>query len=124
MIEAHGISFTAEAKVDASDQPGSLLWVNLFRIYKEALTNIIKHAHAKSVAVILQISNGKLTLDVRDDGIGWNGQTTSGRGLAFMQKRAKDLGGAVTVSAGDAGTQVSLEIPLPLGRFQVISEEQ
>jgi PAS domain S-box-containing protein len=122
MIEAHGISFTAESKVAASDQPGSLLWVNLFRIYKEALTNIIKHAHAKSVTVILQISNGKLTLDVRDDGVGWNGQTTSGRGLAIMQKRAKDLGGAVTVSAGNAGTRVSLEIPLPTKRFPATSD--
>jgi PAS domain S-box-containing protein len=124
MIEAHGIRFTAEAKVDASGQPGSLLWVNLFRIYKEALTNIIKHAHAKSVMVILQISKDKLTLEVLDDGIGWNEQTTSGRGLSIMQKRAKDLGGALTVGSGSAGARVSLVIPFPPGRSQITSEER
>lgn len=124
MVEAHGISFKAEAKIDASGQPGSLLWVNLFRIYKEALTNVIKHAHAKSVEVILQISKDKLTLEVQDDGIGWNEQTTSGRGHSIMQKRAKDLGGAVTVSSGSAGARVGLEIPLPQRRSQITSKER
>jgi PAS domain S-box-containing protein len=122
MIEAHGKSFIVEAKVDASDQPGSLLWVNLLRIYKEALINIIKHSHAKSVIVALYISNDKLTMEVRDDGIGWSGQTTSGRGLSIMQKRASDLGGVVTVSASGTGTRVSLEVPFPPRRSPVKSE--
>jgi PAS domain S-box-containing protein len=112
MIEAHGMDFTAEIKVDAPEQPERLLWVNLFRVYKEALTNIIKHACAKSVAVALYISNGKLTLEVCDDGIGLSGQATSGRGLSIMQKRAKKLGGSITVRADSEGTRVSLEIPL------------
>jgi PAS domain S-box-containing protein len=112
MIEAHGMNFAAEIKVDAPEQPGRLLWVNLFRIYKEALTNIIKHAGAKSVAVTLSASNVKLILEVWDDGIGWSGQKASGRGLSIMQKRAKNLGGSLTVRGGTAGTHVSLEVPL------------
>ncbi len=116
MIEAHGMNFKAEVKVDAPDQPGSLLWVNLFRIYKEALTNIIKHACAKSVTVTLYVINGKLTLEVWDDGIGWSGQPTSGRGLSIMHKRANSLGGCITVRSDGQGTRVNLEIPLPPGR--------
>ncbi len=112
LIESHGISFAAEAKVDSSYEPGSLLCVNLIRIYKEALTNIIKHSRAKSVAVTIQILNDKLILEVQDDGIGWSGQPISGRGLSIMQKRAKDLQGTVTVGASNKGTRVSIEIPL------------
>jgi len=122
MIETHGMSFTAETKIDSSDQPGGLLWVNLFRIYKEALTNIIKHAHAKSVMVTLHILKNKLTLEVQDDGIGWKDQTVSGRGHSIMQKRAKDLRGTLTVSTGSAGTRVSLEVPLPTGCPPVMPE--
>ncbi len=57
-------------------------------------------------------------MEVRDDGIGWSGQTTSGRGLSIMQKRAKDLGGTVTISAGRTGRRVGLEIPLPPACYQ------
>jgi PAS domain S-box-containing protein len=124
MIEAHGMSFTAEAEVGASGQPGSLLWVNLFRIYKEALTNIIKHSHAKSVTVTLRNTDDKLTLDVWDDGVGWSGHAKSGRGLAIMQKRAKDLGGAVTVTTGSAGTRVSLAVLLSLGKSPATFEQR
>jgi PAS domain S-box-containing protein len=122
IIEAHGMRFTADVKVDASDEPGSLLWVNLFRIYKEALTNIIKHAHAKSVSVNLFISNDKLTLVVEDDGIGWSGQASFGRGLSIMQKRANNVGGTVTVRARNPGTRLSLEIPLPPRRSPETSD--
>jgi len=124
MIEAHGISFTAEAKVEAADQPGSLLWVNLFRIYKEALTNIIKHAHAKSVTATLYILSDRLTMEIQDDGIGWRGEAKSGRGLSIMRKRAKDLGGTITVNTGTTGTRIILKIPFPPGRFPATSKEQ
>jgi len=63
-------------------------------------------------------------MEVRDDGIGWSGQTTSGRGLSIMQKRAKDLGGTATICAGRTGTRVSLEIPLPPACSPVTSDVQ
>jgi PAS domain S-box-containing protein len=112
MIESHGMIFKVEAKVDSSYEPGNRLCVNLIRIYKEALTNVIKHSYAKSVAVTIQILNDKLTLEVQDDGIGWSGQPISGRGLSIMKKRAKELEGTVTISAGNTGTRVGLKIPL------------
>jgi PAS domain S-box-containing protein len=114
MIEPHHMAFTLEASVgDAEGQPGSLLWVNLFRIYKESLTNIIKHSQAGSVAVTLKVDEKNLQLIVQDDGIGWNETQRYGRGLSNMKKRAEDLEGRVALSSVK-GVRMSLEVPLAL----------
>ncbi len=113
MVEPHGIRFEIETAVDDIPvQPGSLLWVNLLRIYKEALTNAIKHAQARSIAVTLNVGNQGLVLHVKDDGIGWDGTTKCGRGSSFMKKRAEEVSGAVTVAVLEKGTQVSVRIPI------------
>jgi PAS domain S-box-containing protein len=113
MTEPHSMAFTLEASIaDIEGRPGSLLWVNLFRIYKEALTNIIKHSRACSVDVTLKVDESRLQLTVQDDGIGWDEFRKSGRGLSNMKKRAEELGGGVTVSA-EKGVRVSLNVPLP-----------
>ena len=113
MVEPHGIRFTIETAVeDISVQPGSLLWVNLLRIYKEALTNVIKHAQARSIAVTLNVNGHGLVLHVQDDGIGWDGNTKCGRGLSIMKKRAAEIRGTVIVAALEKGTQVSVGIPI------------
>lgn len=114
MLEPHSVAFLIETSVDAAQgQPGSLLWVNLFKIYKETLTNIIKHSQAGSVTVTLKVGGQGLLLTVQDDGSGWDDSRSSGRGLSNMKKRAREVGGLVTVSAGK-GTQIGLAIPLPV----------
>jgi signal transduction histidine kinase len=115
MVEPHGISFIAETSVDdVQDQPGSLLWIDLIRIYKEALTNVIKHSQARSVAISLKVTSKKLLLSIQDDGIGWSEAPDHGRGLPNMKKRAHEVGGTVTASATEKGAEVKLEIPLPV----------
>ncbi len=114
MVEPHSISFQMKtAKKNMKSKPGSLLWVNTFRIYKEALTNVIKHSKATAVTVMLEIDEEKLSLAIYDDGIGLDGGRSGGRGLSTMKARAEEMGGSVTITS-DGGTRVSLEIPLPL----------
>jgi signal transduction histidine kinase len=114
VIEPLGISFGITSTVDgAPGNPGSLLWLNLFRIYKESLTNVIKHAQARSVQVDLHISHERLVLAVSDDGLGGRSDPGSGRGMHNMKVRAEELGGSLTVSSG-AGMTVSLAVPLPV----------
>jgi len=115
MVEPHGIAFALKATVDEDiqEQPTSLLWVNLFKIYKESLTNAIKHSKADAIAVEFGISGEELLLDVSDNGIGREEDWGKGRGLSNMNKRASELGGRVTMSFGK-GTRMSLAIPLPL----------
>jgi PAS domain S-box-containing protein len=114
MLEPHNVSFELESRIeDGPERPGSLLWMNLRKIYKEALTNVIKHAAADSVSVFLHVSPAGLLLTIRDSGTGLKSRQGQGRGLLNMKRRAEDIGGRFSVSAGD-GTTVRVEIPLPL----------
>jgi PAS domain S-box-containing protein len=114
MIGPHGLSFDLTSSIDdIDDQPGSLLCLNIFKIYREALTNIIKHAQAKTVKADFSINKRRLKLTIQDDGVGVGAGRVGGRGLANIHARAKDLGGAITLAA-QCGTCLTLEIPLPL----------
>lgn len=114
LLEPHAIAFDLESKVqDGPEQPGSLLWVNIFKIYKEALTNVVKHSKARTVAVKMQVTEQGLFMSIQDDGAGGDPAGGNGRGVANMKRRAAEVGGAVTVSSG-RGTLVYMEIPLPI----------
>ncbi len=115
MLEPHDIAFDLEiVMLEGHEQPSSMLWVNLFKIYKEALTNVIKHSNAKNVKVDLQVLEHGLLLILRDNGSGWQSpRSSSGRGLSHMKRRAEEIGGNLFVLNGQ-GTQVRVEIPLPI----------
>ncbi len=114
MIGPHGMSFGLTSSIeDTDDEPGSLLCLNLFKIYREALTNIIKHSQATTVKAEISINRSRLRLAIQDDGVGVGNGRIGGRGLTNMQARARDLGGEITLTA-QCGTCVTLEIPLPL----------
>ena len=112
-IESHGIRFSLDASVpDVGTTPTSSIAMNLFRIYKESLANIIKHAKAKTVDVRLSVRGRLVSLEVRDDGIGLDGKRGSGRGLTNMKNRSLEMGGGLEV-VNDNGTLVRLEFPIP-----------
>ena len=114
MVEPHKIKFTIETAIeDIQEQPGSLVWVNMFKIYKEALTNVIKHSKASSASVAFRVGRDGVFLAIEDNGVGVQGGRIGGRGLSNMKTRAGDIGGTVTVLA-EQGTRVSFELPLPL----------
>lgn len=115
-VEPHLISFEMTAQIEeGSREPGTLLCLHLFRIYRETLTNIIKHSRAKKVSVILHVDRDRVMLAVQDDGQGYNEAAAhgKGRGIANMKTRAAEIGGTVTVKT-EKGTHVSVEIPVAL----------
>ena len=67
----------------------------LYRIAQEALNNIVKHAHASEVEIRLEDGEDKITLGVRDDGVGFDPQQAhpGHLGLRSMQERAARVGG-------------------------------
>lgn len=73
-------------------------YANLTRILREAVTNALKHAHPRQIALQLSVSAGTLRLSLRDDGPGLrDGEAgQGGRGLAIMRARAEELGGTVS----------------------------
>ncbi|MEW6489627.1 MAG: PAS domain-containing sensor histidine kinase [Thermodesulfobacteriota bacterium] len=88
----------------------------VFRIFQEALTNVARHAGARSVEVALGVEGELARLRVADDGAGITEEQVKSRtsmGLLGMRERAALLGGRVTVSAGAmGGTVVEARIPL------------
>lgn len=112
LVEPHGIAFIMTARTDeARGRPGSLMWLNVQRVYKEALINVVKHSRGRSVAVELHVDARRLLLAVRDDGGGIPDRASGGRGLPNMRKRAEEIGGSVTIRS-EQGTLVRLEVPL------------
>jgi signal transduction histidine kinase len=87
--------------------------VAAYRIICEALTNVTRHASAKSCAVRLWVDDD-LHVEVVDDGIGLPAVTNGGVGLSSMRERATELGGECLVEADhDGGTRVFATLPLP-----------
>jgi signal transduction histidine kinase len=87
----------------------------LFRVCQEALHNVVKHSHATAAGVSLSNESGLLTLEVTDNGVGFDTtQTFPGHmGLISMPERAAAIGATCEItSAPGAGTRVRVGVPL------------
>jgi signal transduction histidine kinase len=91
------------------------LETSIYRIVQESLTNVVRHAHAAHVDVILQWQDDKIVIIIEDDGVGIDIQknrATNRLGLTGMQERAEMLGGKLLIdSAPQVGTTLVAEIP-------------
>ena len=91
----------------------------MFRIFQEALTNVARHAQAKTVDVTLKVDDTSLLLTIADDGRGIPDdelRATDSLGLLGMRERARLLGGETTVRRGTRkGTVIEVALPLPQG---------
>ena len=85
--------------------------VTLLRAAQEALTNVAKHADATRVGLTLSYMEDLVTLDVRDDGVGFE-PTRRGFGLTGMRQRVHGVGGELAVeSTPGEGTAISASVP-------------
>lgn len=80
---------------------------NLYLIFKESVNNIVKHSQAKNVMTSLKSRNGKMHLEIADDGVGFpamtNGNGLGGNGLHNLKSRSKEIGGEITFKSGPSG---------------------
>jgi signal transduction histidine kinase len=87
----------------------------LYRIVQESLTNVVKHADARRVSVVVTRKRDSVSVIVEDDGVGFEPERAreGGLGLLGMRERVALLGGRVTVeSRPGAGTTFVAEVPL------------
>jgi signal transduction histidine kinase len=92
----------------------------LFRVVQEAITNIARHSKADTALIQCAERDGKLTIEIEDDGEGFDlaslpppGSRQRGLGLLGMRERVELLGGALEVdSAPGQGVRILLTVPL------------
>jgi PAS domain S-box-containing protein len=94
-----------------------------FRIFQECLTNVIRHAQAKTVRVDLCQEDENIVLVVQDDGIGFHepnlSNTLGSLGLLGMKERAQFCGGDVHISSSPGnGTKVTVRVPEDIPRAE------
>lgn len=89
-----------------------------YRIIQEALTNVVRHAHADKVVVLCQADRSALSIRIEDNGVGFDpaGVSIKSSGLRGMWERAHYLGGKLDIkSAAGKGTCLVAELPLLTG---------
>ena len=117
-LATRGIS--ADVEFDETVHLDPEIEVLVFRAAQEALRNVTAHADASHVALRVCRENGRVLLEVRDDGRGFDAAGREERargghvGLALLEALAEEAGGELRVtSVPDEGTQVVLDVPAP-----------
>ncbi|HLH27107.1 MAG TPA: GAF domain-containing sensor histidine kinase [Chloroflexota bacterium] len=129
LLEEHGLAGALEARLRAVEARAGLVTEfhgehaarlppeteqELYRLAQEALNNVLRHAQATRVTVWLDVAPDGATLEIVDDGVGFEPARgcSGGFGLRGMSERAERLGGTLAVeSAPGAGTRVRVEVP-------------
>ena len=128
-LEKDGLAGAIEARLDAverrsgiqarlsvglDDELSADIQTQLFRVAEEALNNALKHASATEVQVLIRSSNGTATLEIGDNGRGFDPAETvmtGGLGLISMQERLEKLGGRFElISEPGLGTTVRVNL--------------
>ncbi|WP_418791980.1 GAF domain-containing protein [Phosphitispora sp. TUW77] len=111
----------AVCRIQVSGQPFRLtphVETTVFRIVQESLNNVVAHASAGSVNILLDFKSDRLCIQITDDGQGFDTGsllTKKQMGLIGMQERAQSIGGQLKIlSEPGQGTRVMLDLPVPM----------
>jgi signal transduction histidine kinase len=92
--------------------------IALFRVLQEALTNALRHAHSRRVAVSLRGEDCWIEFEVADEGVGFDPERVAkegGLGLVAMRERVRLVGGGMSIdSRVGGGTRISGRVPVPV----------
>jgi signal transduction histidine kinase len=96
--------------------------LGIYRIAQEALTNVSKHAHAKKVAISIQVKSKQITMKIADDGRG-SAQMSARMavkghfGCQGMRERASIMGGTISIDS-QPGKGTTIVVTVPVSDFQ------
>jgi two-component system, NarL family, sensor histidine kinase UhpB len=108
-----GIETLWDHPADLSYMLPARLFMQLTRVLREAISNVIKHSGATHCEVRSTIEDGNIVLTVRDDGRGIAADLHRGQGMSSMKRRAKKMNGQCLVESRPGyGVVISLTVPL------------
>jgi signal transduction histidine kinase len=112
--QVHETGLEVELRIEGEPVPlATGLDLSAYRIVQEALTNVLKHARASRVEVVVRYAGDRLELDVEDDGRGGDEHPGDGHGLAGMRERAAVFGGELTAGPlPGRGFRVRARLPI------------
>jgi signal transduction histidine kinase len=111
--EQTGIETHLESRLAAERLPNEIETV-IYRVVQEALTNVVKHARAQNVSIVLQAKADKVIAVIEDDGRGFpmEGNGPDGIGLIGMRERVSLVGGRLALESSSGGTTIVVEVPV------------
>ena len=113
VLAPHGIEFEVVVAEDEGWPEGaSSLFVAIFRIFKEAMANVVKHSRATRLEVVLGTSASGLRMVIHDNGVGMGPERGNGRGHGSMRMRVAELGGSLDIQQAN-GLRITVAVPWP-----------
>jgi signal transduction histidine kinase len=116
VAQEHGLVARVEANTSSVSHPADDLPL-IYRTAQESVRNVLKHAGASSVMIRLTREDGRLTLEVVDDGSGFSPEELRRRqqnghvGLSLLHERVAEAGATMAItSAPGAGTTIRLQL--------------
>ncbi|PEU06975.1 sensor histidine kinase [Bacillus sp. AFS019443] len=111
ILQAANITLEVEQK--ASSSTLSPLEQNILGMcLREAITNVVKHSKATMCTVSIFEAQGELILEVKDNGVGLQGQSHDGNGIRGMKERIALIDGAIELGAAHPGTLLTVKVPI------------
>jgi signal transduction histidine kinase len=111
--EHTGIGVDLESRLVEEERLPSEVETVFYRIVQEALTNVVKHAHAERVSIVLTRKQRAVKAVIEDDGRGIKSARDGGLGLVGMRERVALVDGRLDIETSDRGTTLVVEVPLP-----------
>jgi signal transduction histidine kinase len=113
LAEATGMSVELEAALGETRLPAEIETA-LYRIVQEALTNVVKHAQARHVSIVVTRRASSVATVIEDDGKGFVPfEDSEGLGVVGMRERVALLDGTLQIESGaGGGTTIAVEVPL------------
>jgi len=121
-IERQATEFSTVAEVPVTvevkgEEPAMTvpLRTALYRVGQEGLANAVRHAQASEIGLRLEFGDGRICLEISDNGIGFDPpqRSDAGHGLGNIRERVEELGGTCQVRSGPtAGTTIRVEVPV------------
>jgi signal transduction histidine kinase len=110
LLESKGISYNLDMVSDIPEKMNIELRQHFWLIFKELVTNAVRHSDATHVNISFRYTSGKILIVVSDDGKGFNpDDIKEGNGLRNIRKRSDKIGAVLTFSSSSAGTEWKLE---------------